>query len=107
MPLEGHTPTQLKQFTHREESMVCVELSIHSALQEVAQRPHLLQCNLSILTLKRAYFDTNPSNEPTGQSVLQNNRPCHIVVSMSAIKIAVEYKVVTRLKFLKATRGIV
>jgi len=90
IPPEGQTPRQLKQFTHREASMVCVVLSMHSALQEVAQRPHLLQCILLIATLNSAYFDIKPSIEPTGQSVLQNNRPCHIVANASTIKIPAE-----------------
>lgn len=96
---------QLKQLMQRDASIVCAVKSIHSALHEVAQRPQWLQCGPSICKLNSENCEMRPSSEPTGHNVLQNNRPCHMVASVSENRITAEYRVASRLKFLKAIRG--
>ena len=52
---------------------------MHDALHFEAHTPQPLQLFLSILILNSAYLLRKPSSVPTGQIVLQYERPCFYV----------------------------
>jgi hypothetical protein len=75
MALSGQLFKQLKQSTHREWSMSQLRKSMHEDLQAREHLPHLVHFSLSNLILRRDIFESSPRNVPTGQTVLQYNRP--------------------------------
>ena len=75
IPFEGQTEIQSRHPTHSEKLTFCSLISIHPVLQLTTHLWQELHRSLLIIILKKETFETNPSNAPTGQMVLQNNRP--------------------------------
>jgi hypothetical protein len=71
-----HEVKQLKHATHLSKSIDELSVSIQFALQTLSHKPQLIQFDSLIPILKREYFEINPKNVPTGQTVLQYSLPC-------------------------------
>src|SRR5699024_826621 len=90
--------TQLKQSTQRDVSTVRFLLSIASALQVCSQFPQCVQASLLKVIRKNEWREKRLNKAPTGQIVLQNNRPRKTVMTMktsNAIVAAIRPEAVT------------
>jgi len=78
MLTDGQDFRQLKQPTHREKSTFISLMLMHDDLHTAEHFPHCVQLTLSMLILNTDIRERTPRKVPTGQTVLQNSRPCQI-----------------------------
>jgi hypothetical protein len=75
MPFFLQAERQLKQLTQRESSTFMVSLSIHCDLHCFSQAPQRVHVDSEIVIWKIEIFESKPREVPTGQMVLQYDRP--------------------------------